>query len=541
MRFHSSSLLLLSGLFLTACSGGGGSGGQTPVAPAATGLTGEFAMFVGVPALGGKQGLYGTLLDGTDIQQFSLPLSSTEIIDSFAISPDRKHVCYVVGPDGAGGFDIILASIEDGSVIRLPVHTDQVNSTWPCWAPDSSRVAFKTLDLPENTSHLYTVQPDGVGLVEVSISLFDMNETRWTATSLDVCMVGIDSITEPEKVYVGDANGTFFFDLTGVTQPLAEVLLMVPSPDGSRVAFASDMLVEDELRVLTARTDGTGGPIFVSPAPTGLNRLDVKQLAWSPDGSQLAYVADYDGFVEYELYVTSPISAGPNLRVSQNLQGGDRVNSFEWSPDGSLLAYSVARLPSADSDLFVTDTVGNWSQVNLSIPGRSVTEFTWSPDSRWVSYLHDVDLDNQLTLMLWDAQAQGLPIELTDAQTDGGMQLNQMLWSPDASRLAYSVALSSGQELRVVDPLDPLVPLNLASQIGTSAGSQVCRLMRTVEWSADSQTLVWKGAFGPGGHAGGTGLFTGPTDGSVPPLLISGTYQVLEWEYARVPRPPLEG
>jgi Tol biopolymer transport system component len=101
------------------------------------------------------------------------------------------------------------------------------------------------------------------------------------------------------------------------------------SPDGSEIAFVSDRRGSSEL--FRMRTDGSRvrrvtheeGSVFMA--------------SWSPDGRRIAYGAQEAG--DYEIFSIRPDGTGRrNLTDSVGLDGlGD------WSPDGSRIAFHSAR------------------------------------------------------------------------------------------------------------------------------------------------------------------------------------------------------
>ena len=99
------------------------------------------------------------------------------------------------------------------------------------------------------------------------------------------------------------------------------------SPDGNRIAFVTG---EASLRsIYTALPDGTDEQLVVEG-------VDVRQIAWSPDGSEILYVADW-------VYLVDP--DGSNLRrlevpaeVGWRMADAGSTALAAWSPDGSMIA-----------------------------------------------------------------------------------------------------------------------------------------------------------------------------------------------------------
>ena len=99
------------------------------------------------------------------------------------------------------------------------------------------------------------------------------------------------------------------------------------SPDGKRIAFATG--AEDQRSIYTALPDGTDTQLVVEG-------VGVRQIAWSPEGSEILFVTDW-------LYLVSP--DGSNLRrlevpaeLERRMPDAGSTALAAWSPDGSMIA-----------------------------------------------------------------------------------------------------------------------------------------------------------------------------------------------------------
>jgi Tol biopolymer transport system component len=142
-------------------------------------------------------------------------------------------------------------------------------------------------------------------------------------------------------MYVASDEGTHVRRLpVGGTGP-------VISPDGTRVAF--QRLTRDgegRLRILTI----AGGPVVVSPTVCG------SAPVWSPDSTRLLCTTESarrDGTVTGEGLVLIDAATG----ASQTLVPAPRhdVETVAWSPDGTRIAYSDGRFGATRADVYVAD------------------------------------------------------------------------------------------------------------------------------------------------------------------------------------------
>ena len=185
---------------------------------------------------------------------------------------------------------------------------------------------------------------------------------------------------------------------------------VVPSPDGSRIAFDSDR--DGERAVFVARADSSG-----------VQRVSGAGFAavpsWSPDGAQLAFVkADERDARVWNVWIAD-LQSGRLRQVSDHRVG--QAWGASWFPDGRRIAYSreeelvildlasgrrtrvrspraghVVRTPAVSPDgtrvVFQVYGDGVWmldlvrGQISRILTDRTAEEFRWSPDGRRIAY-----------------------------------------------------------------------------------------------------------------------------------------------------------
>src|SRR5690606_29988544 len=102
----------------------------------------------------------------------------------------------------------------------------------------------------------------------------------------------------------------------------------MPSPDGAQVAYIADQQVKDRHELFTVPADGSKSPVRVSGSL--VSGGDVSSLYWSGDGSSIAFMADKDVDGKMELYA-APRNGGSISKLNGELTSGGNVVSTVWA------------------------------------------------------------------------------------------------------------------------------------------------------------------------------------------------------------------
>jgi Tol biopolymer transport system component len=218
-----------------------------------------------------------------------------------SVSPDGSTIVFSGGHRSHQGTNAVYTNIwtigiEGGQPKQLTHFTDP-DARFPCWSPDGRRVAFvardtdrKTPDSTEKPGSLvfqvYVVSPDGTGLRKVTS---EAHQVDWSAVA-----------------WSPDGRWIAFFTRD-------KTLNLVPAEGG-------DSRVVTDLR----RIDSLAVP--------GLGGLAFSEIAWSPDGKELAF--SFDG----RLW-TVGVGGGAVTEVRTGLTGV-RAIYLDWSPDGRTIAFT---------------------------------------------------------------------------------------------------------------------------------------------------------------------------------------------------------
>jgi Tol biopolymer transport system component len=175
------------------------------------------------------------------------------------------------------------------------------------------------------------------------------------------------------------------------------------SPDGRFVAFVSD---HDGPFDVWLTQVGTGRQVNLTQGKAGPLPGPLRSVGFSGDGSEIL-LGGGDVGMRVRLM---PITGG----APRNFLGEQAAN-LAWSPDGARIVYHNF----ADGDpMFVADRTGaNARRILADGPGIHNHFPTWSPDGRWIYFVHGTPATKEMDL--WRiGPAGGTPERLTERNTD---------------------------------------------------------------------------------------------------------------------------
>jgi Tol biopolymer transport system component len=175
----------------------------------------------------------------------------------------------------------------------------------------------------------------------------------------------------------------------------------------------------------------------------GSERLQLSQSpwvatlpSWSPDGSQIAYIA-YQPGKPWKIFVISAQGGSPEELLPQDT---DEVD-VSWSPDGKRLAFGRLSRAAATNDKNDIELLDLNTRQKTILPGsQGFFSPRWSPDGRYISA---VTLDSK-HVMLYDFQTQAWSEWLTD--NDG---INYGGWSWDGRYFVYDTLTPTSRRVKL--------------------------------------------------------------------------------------------
>lgn len=296
------------------------------------------------------------------------------------------------------------------------------------------------------------------------------------------------------------------------------------SPDGTKVAFASDFTAtgHGERNVFVMSTTATGEDVNLATQIThyssGNKRID--DLAWSPDGSRIAYTRGTNAGDD-SVWV---VNADGTTTFPLEIGGTGAKRHPTWSPDSSKIAYAVVK--NAPEQIYVASSGGG---IAPPLPNGVGHEPVWQPYGSKIAFdaYHSGNF-GYVDLHVVNADGSGTPLIVTP---NSYTEWTFSAWSPDGGRIAYRATGSGGATVYRVMNADGGGDHPLASPGEGDA--------RSASWSPDGSRLVYEGALI--GSIGAKNLYVVNSDGSggAQPLTSDGKSKNPAWRVvASTPQAP---
>jgi len=314
--------------------------------------------------------------------------------------------------DGTYGLETTVPEVAGPNrITELGVTIDQSTSLGPHWVRLwKSVVIVPAADLPVFADALHdgwAVRPEWL----LNLSRHPAQD-YWPAWSPDGQRVAFASDRDDNfEIYVVDADGA---NPVNLTNHLGYDNVPSWSPDGTRIVFGSSRNGNGEIWVTNA--DGTD-PVNLTNHPAYEGYPD-----WSPDGARISFYSCRDD--NCDIYSMNADGSDP-VRLTEHRKD-DAYPS--WSPDGQRIAFFSTR--DANLEIYVIDADGS-NPVNLTEHYGSDMAASWSPDGSRIAFRSLRDGHREVYVMAADGTDL---VNLTNHPAEDSCPA----WSPDGSRIAFS-------------------------------------------------------------------------------------------------------
>ena len=376
-----------------------------------------------------------------------------------AWSSDGSMVSIIVRGEGPRG-QIWIVPISGGTPVGEPAKIDAPPGVGELrkllgWTPDN-KIGFSSTS--PFSMGLYTVQAAGGKASAVFIG--SAWQPRWSPDGQRIFFLDgnrqiafIPAAGGPATMLPIQSETAFFIVGWGAGLGV--------SPDGSRIVFSGSRKGIAGRNIWTLPITG-GTPLQLTAASAS---FEDQFPCWAPDGKSIAFVRVQkdDRYIlgsRSGVYVV-PAEGGEARPVTGE---SDPVNgsSIAWSPDGTMLAYFSRddqlvlvgeSTPSGEGTLKVYSFPERESRAVTRVSGITVNkELAWSPDSRRITYNEKGGGVSSIRIV---SLVDGISQEVETGLARSG--IDHLSWSPDGSRLVFIEQHGGGPELWLMENFLPLV------------------------------------------------------------------------------------
>jgi dipeptidyl aminopeptidase/acylaminoacyl peptidase len=314
-------------------------------------------------------------------------------------------------------------------------------------SPDGKKVlygvTFISIEQNKGNRELFVVNPDGTDKQQITQTLKSEQNEVWRRGGSEIAFLSSESGSS--QVWIMQADGT---NRRQVSDYEGDINGFVLSPDETQILFISDIqygkrtsdiypdlpkasgrIIDDLMykhwdewvetiphpfvASFDGKTIGTaidileGEPYECPMKPSS----GIEDLAWSPDGKQIAYACRKKTGLEYAISTNSDIylydlASKTTRNLTESMMGYDTAPQF--SPDGRLIAWVSQERDGYESDkkrLFTEDLATGEKQYLTTDFDYDVESIQWLPDSRSLyfiackealTHIWQIDLDKQI-------------------------------------------------------------------------------------------------------------------------------------------------
>lgn len=262
----------------------------------------------------------------------------------------------------------------DGSNLRqitrkIPT-ADGYSHASPDWSPDGELIAFDAWSGRAETSHTFTIRPDGTGLKDLGVAAmptFSADGKRLAFTWVFNGQATMNLDGEDRKVIVEDGWGAQW------------------SPDGKWISYESrgriDRRFAANVSIVDVETKETRQ--LLEGEQVGRYSRIYWNMEWSPDSRQIVFRGELsDG--SFETCVTSVEGSSQGFKVLTTLSVG---TDFGWHPDGKSILMSLHSAEHSGNRIFVYDlTTDELTLLKTQPMDQHNDHAVWSPDGAQIVF-----------------------------------------------------------------------------------------------------------------------------------------------------------
>jgi tricorn protease len=379
-------------------------------------------------------------------------------------SPDGETLAFSANYDG--GRDLYTVPVSGGTASRVTHHPS--GEVLQEWTRDGRLVYFARTGFPRGNPQLWTVSAEG-GLPEKMV----VEHGAMASVSADGRHLAFTPHTRDHRTWKryrgGMATDIWIYDLREDTAERVtdwEGTDTEPMWVGDKLYYVSDM--GDEARWNIWMYDPDSGE---RSQVTKFRDFDVKNPSHGAGMivfqlSTGIHVLDPESRDVEQIEVRIP-GDRPKLRA-RAMDVSDQIFGWDVSPTGKRMLVEMR------GDIW-SIPASKGVPVNLTRSGDQMDRYaSWSPDGRWIAWLHDGSGEYEIHLMQSDGAG-----EVRQLGNWGGPHRMGVSWSPDSETLAYE---DNGGRLYLIDVESGNRRLVFEEENGNNV---------RLSWSHDSAWITW--------------------------------------------------
>ena len=210
--------------------------------------------------------------------------SGLYIIDPTGNNKRLIHEGTVFDPNWSGDSEMLVFRANSGDLFKISVTSLELtqitnfgSAFFPSWSSDNSKIVFDTpFNDPDDTNVLWTINPDGSGLTDISEhGIGEMTDPDWSPDMSNIVYVGKHSGSNSEIWTINTTD----LSRTRLTNNNVPDRSPVWSPDGEKIAWYVVTGVSDSLGIWIMNADGSGQQHLIKGF----------EPSWSSDSQKIAY------------------------------------------------------------------------------------------------------------------------------------------------------------------------------------------------------------------------------------------------------------
>ena len=253
-----------------------------------------------------------------------------------AVDAVNGKIAYSARASWSGEHDIFAINKDGSGVVNL-TNTPDVMESDPAWSADGSRIAYTLTDYTGDD--IWVMNSDGSGQTRLTTDPGTEWGADWSPDGTKIAFVRDtpgNTITNQNDIWMMDADGSNEINLTHRDEEESQPAF---SPDGTRIAFSAAR--DGDMQIVTMDPNGENEQLLT----TEPNQYDWAP-DWSPDGSMLVWMTQYNCCSPWEIHTMNADGSG-----QANFTNHPRDDDYPtWSPDGTKISFTSNR--DGDTDVY---------------------------------------------------------------------------------------------------------------------------------------------------------------------------------------------